>query len=1079
MQRLPISAPQNLFFDAENIDDVALTLEQTYNSTISSDIIDNHFGSGVLPDVLVPNILFNSATANGLMDGYAVGVQAQPSDPNLGNQLSITLSGSAAAGRRTVKVLIIGLNFENTLQYDRFTFDRNGTQVSSKHYTIILAILFNDLVGVSSQSLNLGGTVIIQEAAQLQLSPDPIMISQDVQPNLFFRDFFVPLTTSLDAVLTNALTGYNVDNLNITSGYLTLQTFNIGDVSSQIGQKFLASSNNIQKITLLLSVQNLITPTDLQWTGNLIISLYSLQTSVSCITDIVPQLAIQFDPSNIPLAQLSLSYASLQSSGIVLNTVPQPVDFVFSNTPVGNNAAIIPGNYYAITAKMAGSTNNCQLQFAVGSNSSSNTWETLFNGNVWADVPTQSLWFQVWTDAAKVADGQAYDRGHGALVPKTEINPDTGATQDYSLGQLPFVGDTLYSALFQADITQSTPVQNERTGNTSNSEQQYTPNISLLNELQLANIQNVAEPLIIGTIEDFNVDAFSSTNTILTSFMHEYGLVKNQLVLKVITDPTDGYRYDTSIIELVSEVVNNNLYGGQFITDTTNPALFYRISNAEILTMIYGDVNGDGVVDNNDVLAAQNLFGQNLNYMPSEQQYIANTTYFVEDIHLTWQVVDPHLGVVASGTDGILMPNPLNGALANFQSASANFASITNLGNDTIVISNSSASQGNDGSFLITNLVDNHNLTIMKVYYTSDTILEILRADVSGDMVVGVDDIQYISNYANCTPPFPATTPPANKIGTTFTCIRLTFEQYVDRFDDYDTDPNDRDGYVHPLPDLYLDGYGLFAGDDLEYNPVQFSITKQLVWDAQAILANSNPRLVECSFNYQTGGIIDPEPPGVIDQSFPIPPPFDPGRNDILIPNNLIMNGGQIITPDGYFFKVDLEVVPVVLEMPSPFNDGYSDGYSINLLTDVVANYSGTGYTRIGNPAMKFSDGSFVSMQAIVNNQVMFQVALQSYSPQLTGIDPTCLEGIIVDGKIGVSMDFATGVLTLNFNNLYQDPVLQTLNTKLQVMVHLKKAGWNNLPVYLSSARLQNILGIATPTPANISCPPPSMVIIP
>lgn len=1076
MQRLPISAPQNLFFDAENIDDIVLSLEQSYNATIQTDIIDNHFGSGVLPDVLVPNILFNSTLANGLMDGYAVGVQAQPSDTSFGNQISVTLSDSLAAGRRTVKILVIGLDFQNNLQYDRFIFDRNETQVSAKHYKLILTLLFNDLVGVSSQSLNLGGTVIIQEAAQLQLSRDAIMISQDIQPNLFFRDFFVPLTTSFDAVLTNALVGYDVDALNITSGYLSLQTFNVGDVSSQIGQKFLASSNNIQKITLLLSIINNITPSNLQWTGNLIVSIYPLQTSVSCITDIVPQLAIQFDPSNIPLAQLSLSYSSLQASGIVLNTVPQPVDFVFSNTPIGNASIIIPGNYYVITAKMAGSVNNCQLQLAVGSNSSSITWETLFNGNVWADVPTQSLWFQVWTDAAKVADGQAYDRGHGALVPKTQINPENGTTEDYSLGQLSFVGDTLYSALFQADIIQNTPVQNERTGNTSNSEQQYIPNISLLNTLQLANIQNVAEPLIIGTIEDDNVDAFSATNTILTASMHEFGLVKNQLVLKVITDSTDGYRYDVNIIELVSEVVNNNLYGAQFITDTSNPNLFYRISNAELLTMIYGDVDGDGIITNNDVLAAQNLLNINLNNMPSEQQYIADTTFFVQDINLHWQIIDPNLGVVASGVDGILVPNPLDGTLANFQSASANFASITNIGSNTILVSNSSASQGNDGSFLITNLIDNHDITIKKIYYTSDTIMEILRADISGDMIVGNDDIEYISNYANCVPPFPADTSPGNKVGTTFTCIRLTFEEYIDRFDDYDTNPAARSSVVHPLPDLYLDGYSLFANDNLFLNPIQFSITKQLVWEASNITETSDPRLVLSSFNYQSGGILDPEPPGIIDQSFPLPPAFDPGRNDILIPNNLIMNGGQIITPDGYFFKVDLEVVPVVLEIPPvPF----SDGYSINLLTDIIADYSGTGYTRIGNPAMVFADGSFVSMQAIINNQIMFQVAAQSFCPQLTGIDPNCLEGIIVDGKIGVSMDFGTGVLTLNFNNLYQDPVLQTLNTKLQIMVHLKKAGWRNQPVYLNSARLQNILGVPTPTPANISCPDPSMIIIP
>ena len=143
--RLPVSAPQNAFFDGEDISNTNLTLEQTYGNTIFASIRSNHFGSGVLPDSLTQKVLFNSSTISGILDGKALFAQAQPSDNNLGNQLEVSLTGSTAAGNRSVKVLIIGLDFEQNLQYDALTFHKNETQFTSQHYTAILTVLVNDL----------------------------------------------------------------------------------------------------------------------------------------------------------------------------------------------------------------------------------------------------------------------------------------------------------------------------------------------------------------------------------------------------------------------------------------------------------------------------------------------------------------------------------------------------------------------------------------------------------------------------------------------------------------------------------------------------------------------------------------------------------------------------------------------------------------------------------------------------------------------------------------------------------------------------------------------------------------------
>jgi len=1059
---LPISAPKNAFFDGENVDDVALTLEQNYNTTIQSSIINNHFGSGVLPSNLVPHILFNSSSINSLLDGVVLFPQTQPSDPNNGVQLSVSLSDSAAAGNRSVKVLIIGLDFENNLQYDALTFHVNETQITSKHYTFLVAILFNDLFGIASQSFNLGGTVIIQETASLTLSRDVIMASQNVQPNLFFRDFFVSSGGTIANLLSTSLPNYNINNLNIQVGYSNLRSIVENDVSSQIGEKFLATTNNIQKITLLLSVFNDITPSDLVWDGDILVSVYALQSTVSCPVDIVPNLAIDFDPSNIPLAQLSIDFGTLQANGTVLNGTPQPVDFIFSNTAIGSGNLIKPGSHYAVTLKRAGSADTCQIQVATGVNTSSTQRETLFNGSVWTDVPEESIWFEIWTDGAKVSDGQGYDAGAGFIVPKNQINPTTGLEQDYSLGQIPFLRNDVYFALAQATTQQLAIVENPKTGDNIFSEQQIVPSISLLNAAGLSNLSTVSEPLVIGTITDQNVKTYSLSTATYSAEFHEYGFIRNQVVIKVITDQTDGYRYDTNIIELVSALINGSLNGAKFVPNISSPTIFYRIAKAEYLTMLYGDVDGNGVVDDNDLLLAEQLEGYNLNVVPTYDQYINLTTFFLNDSGVTWQIINPiGMVVIASGTDGVLTTDPIDGARTNLHSVSASFSSIMNISNYVITISNSTAGIGNNGTFTIFSLVDNHDITVQKQYYTSDVLLQVFRANVSGNMIVNNTDIEAITDYIELVAPFPATSPPNNLVGTPFNAIRLTLEEYVDRTDDYPSTATNRSTTVHPLPDIFLDGYGGFAGQDLEFAPLSFDAVQQLVWSETSVVSNANPRLVEASFNYQTGYVLNsPNNPGAVEsETFPLAPAFDPGRNDIFIPNNLIMNfGGQIVNPDGYAYPIDFEMATFLIEIPAV---NFNGEQSVNIFNDLVANFSGTGYTRIGYPALRFSDDSFVSMNGLVDNQVRFAVSLQSLSPQLSGIDPNGVVGIIVDSREGVSLDYTTGLLTLAFNNNYVDPVLQTLNTKVQVGIYLKKSGWaNTSSTYINAQTSVNWLGL-------------------
>ena len=440
-KRAPTSIIQPVFSNAQLVDDEDLSLEQTHNDVIDASIINNHIGTGMLPEVLVQNILFDSSLATGFLDGTIVSTQTQPSDNNFGNQLEITLSGSTAGGKRDVKVAVIGLDFQSNLQYETFLFKTNEVQISKKHFTKILLLLFNDFIGDPSLSFNLGGKIVISEVSPMTLSRDPIMVAQDVQPNLFFRDFFVDGFSSLNVLLQTALPLYNTDTLSIFTAPVDTQILLVNDVTTQIGQKFQASINNIQKISFLLSVRNTEVghETDLTWNGELIVSVYPLQSTIECPTDIAPNLQIDFAPANNPIAQTSIDYATLQASGYLLDSIPQPIDFVFSNSLLASGNVLVPGQYYAVTLKRAGSANKCDLLISAGSDQITNSRITIFTGSLWVDIPEEDLWFQVWTDAAKVSDGQAYESGHGMLLPKTQEDPITQTTLDFSKDGIQFI----------------------------------------------------------------------------------------------------------------------------------------------------------------------------------------------------------------------------------------------------------------------------------------------------------------------------------------------------------------------------------------------------------------------------------------------------------------------------------------------------------------------------------------------------------------------------------------------------------------------------------------------------------------
>lgn len=1078
-KRSPVSTKQNSWFDSEQVDDANLTLEQDFNNTIQAATINNHFGSGVIVEALVQNILFDSELETGLLDGLNIQPQNQPTDNNFGNQLEIELTNSNAFGKRHVKVCVIGLDFESSLIYETFIFKTNEKQFGKKHFTRILTILFNDIKGTTLQSFNLGGRITIKEANPMSLSRDVVMVAQDVQPNLFFRDFYNSLSLTLENFLKSCLPLYNVDDLGITTDIKENKILEVDDVSTQVGQKFKATTNNIQKVTLLLSVVNN-TPgfeTDLEWTGDLVFSIYPLQSSLNCPTDIVNNLAIDFDPQNIPLAQLSFSYSTLEDTGIILDGTPQPVDFILSNTSVASGNIIKAGNYYAFTLKRSGAANKCDIQVACGGDTVDDSRYTTFNGIIWIDIPSDDLWFKVYTDAAKVSDGQGYESGHGVIIEKTTEDSTTGATIDYSLDALQFSGNDVFKGILSAVITESDSIPDQRTGDPINSKQQFTPSINLLNTLEVANLSTTNDIFSLGSIADKNKKYINLSDLDIYSNLYSFTTSDNQIVIKIVTDPSDGYRYDTSVNALASYLLSGDFTNAKIYPNANDTSIYYRIADAKICEMLYGDVNGDGVIDSTDLDLLYSYLNFNMNISPPlvtsvtdngitavvENGYQTLNQDFVSQSGLTFRVINKITNViVASGTDGILVGDPSDRRLANFGSISVNFSAISGLSDNYLVVY--SANEGNNGKFVITSLdTATDTLTIRKILLDSGTFEEMLRADIDQDFYISENDGYLLTSYieriasVSSTQVYPGpTTDPYTKIGTPFSVLKIRVEKFIDRHDDFPSYSATRNTDIHPLQDIFI-GDGYFASHNFLENPSLLLIQRQLSWEEHLVVSNTNPKqvpvILQNNSGYSTNEcVID----GYTCTVYHEPSTFDPGTNNFYLPNNLVIrDGGQLLRDDGYFYKVDFEVGTIVLEVP----DGiFSAERTINVFDDFIADYNGKGLTRLGFPAMRFADCSLVSSSALANDQLRFSVAVQSFSPNTGGTDVDGYSGVLIDGKIGVYMDYTTGLLSLNFTNLYEDVILQTLNTKIQIQVFLKKGGFNNAPIVVNSTQTQNML---------------------
>jgi len=673
--RLSVDADRVNFYDGQRITLDELRDEQARNLSIDAANVGNFLGSGVVRFNPIPVVVFDSDDLNdfqqNLFDGYSFdGVNVLNYTPTIsdtveGVQLAVTLSDVMLKGSAATKVAIFGVTFGDTLVHDDLLFEDNGTQVTKGRYKEIRGILFNDFAGnlrgsrrlAVDDGYNFIGRCVIREAESLETSFDHIMEAQTAQPNQYFKNFPpANVGETPTEMLQNAIgLDYSLSALNIGLGSLTTRELEPNDVSTKYGQKFLASGKNIQKISVLLSVkedQSALTADAYNWSGSITLTLNALQTEVECPVSSTPDNAVDFDPDPAVLAQLSLDVDNLENQGIVLGPTPQIVDFVLTGTALADplRSPIETGKYYVFTIGRSGDTGVGTILIEEAPHiSSSSGYFVVFDGSQWIEVRESDMWFSIEGDYVKVSNGFAYEDGVGVEVPKIKVDSsNTEAPYVEGLISLTTTSRDAYNyVLLELGSEFSEQEQDQRTGNLIYSRVSPTPEFSMLTASQLSTL-TVTKPA-----------------PVLTALVKDHNPRGNPAIISG-TSTLAGVVEDVCfhIINPDADVLSNGLTGSLLSPDSSANKK-YRVIDSTLFVDSYGDVNGDGIIDETDLALINSWISDGYDF---DLSTAAGQQQIIDGYATLDQVLRADLngdGKV-DATDALILSNYLNKAISTF-----------------------------------------------------------------------------------------------------------------------------------------------------------------------------------------------------------------------------------------------------------------------------------------------------------------------------------------------------------------------------------------------------------------------------
>jgi hypothetical protein len=624
--------PRVNFFDGMQLTETDLDVEQTAWHDGLANRLDFLSGSGVELEFADQRLLFDSDNVpssvgdlitGGNFDGHPIyendlfgfEVFQQPSDFTEGVQLEVQISGANLLGAFNLKVYIFGLIYGGFFRQEVLTFNDNSTHVTHNYFTEIVAIMTQDFKGNSNIIVdgvpcrNAGGRLRISEATPMMVVMDDIMAEQSVEPNMDYVNFkpstmAKTLGTLLDEIADTK--GLNADDLNINTTSTKTRELPPNVNGFVVGQKFLATTNNIQKVSLLLSVKEdaLALPGhEYDWSGDVVVSVRKLQTTTRCPTDIEPGSSIEFEPEPYALAEISYDQRELERIGIRLTDTPQVLDFVFTQSLISNPSVepnIEVDQHYIITVARAGNigTGTLVLQEAANTDAGVNDTDTkrmtVFSQGSWVDIPDSDLWFKVYTNAIRIVNGTAYDAGIQVTLPKIHESDVAGVNEPYVEGK--------HSLIDVSHTTENYAIIQNKNNFTTQVPHPSTGNLIATRIIDAVDVSVVVEDTLESLIDAGN-------NTIVLGSARDTNPVGNPPITGTIDFPGLVRSNTFTVIQPSSDMLVNNLVGSILVPNINEPELKYRIIKQELYVDAYGDVNADGVVDLNDVARAQVIDG--------------------------------------------------------------------------------------------------------------------------------------------------------------------------------------------------------------------------------------------------------------------------------------------------------------------------------------------------------------------------------------------------------------------------------------------------------------------------------------
>jgi hypothetical protein len=536
-----------------------------------------------------------------------------------GNQISVTLTDTAVSERVPLILTVIGTDFDDNPYYEHVRCPVNGRYHTYGHFKIVKNIMFQNMFGNTDARIDgrgclalgaNGGRAVVSEASSMLPAADTIVESQSKTPDIVFADYkLYDSGKTLDQVLAESLgSEYSVDQLNVNTSISETKLFSAG-ASSEVtyGQKFRMRGNNIQKIQLLLALDS-----GSSWSGEIAVGLKKLlnRETFSSATRYLPDTLIDFDPETEFLAETSLSQADLEEQGVVLGPDHQPVDFVFSETSIGNSnlSELENDAWYVLVVRRTGSSTTGTLSIPVvpvytgidpytkreDEDFTSGTGRfTVFSGGIWTDIQDRTTWYRVCGDAFRAASGTIVDDGARVTSQKTTVNDKGVKTQRLERG-IAFANSTVDADNYfiAQSATQLTDIiTHPATGDDQASREIDVPDLA---SLRLSEVEDllVTKPnlicLAVGT------DANPRANPVITGTIYHPGLFRNN-ILDIPNPPTD--------------LINKNVVGSIITPNILKPSIRYRIISQQRFVDGYGDMDSNGELNISDLLLLEAFDG--------------------------------------------------------------------------------------------------------------------------------------------------------------------------------------------------------------------------------------------------------------------------------------------------------------------------------------------------------------------------------------------------------------------------------------------------------------------------------------